>query len=294
MAQDISLQGATYYAVPAVTLPKDGGGTASFTDVTDTTASASDVASGKYFYTAAGVKTAGTSSGGGITLKMGVLRPDATLVQSYSYDKYIKADENINIPAYTTSATTLKASAELSPTVSLDLSNYNYYVLIRHLSIPTYSVSTKGKGRLEYSLDSELYEITEYPANTFSAIIDSTKKVTTRDVAVVTAGRTPRIVYYSSSTALSVYAATTYGPNQSEVAPSLSGTTLTLKSPNLTIRGNTTYYSQTYMNATTDARYQYRIEVYRAPKGNLNLDGWGVFQQMEHVVDCLNNGGTLT
>lgn len=64
MAQNITLMGATYSAVPAVTLPKSGGGTASFTDVTDTTAAAADVASGKYFYTAAGVRTQGTGSGG--------------------------------------------------------------------------------------------------------------------------------------------------------------------------------------------------------------------------------------
>ena len=65
MAQNITLWGASYQAVPSVTLPKTGGGTASFTDVSDTTAAASDVASGKYFYTAAGVRTAGTNSGGG-------------------------------------------------------------------------------------------------------------------------------------------------------------------------------------------------------------------------------------
>lgn len=65
MAQNITLLGASYSAVPAVTLPKTGGGTASFTDVTDTTAAAADVASGKYFYTSAGVRTQGTSSGGG-------------------------------------------------------------------------------------------------------------------------------------------------------------------------------------------------------------------------------------
>lgn len=65
MAQNITLWGASYSAVPSVTLPKTGGGTASFTDVTDTTAAASDVATGKYFYTAAGVRTQGTNSGGG-------------------------------------------------------------------------------------------------------------------------------------------------------------------------------------------------------------------------------------
>lgn len=69
MSQNITLLGASYSDVPAVNLPKTGGGTATFTDVTDTTAAAADVASGKYFYTAAGVKTQGTSSGGGTAVK---------------------------------------------------------------------------------------------------------------------------------------------------------------------------------------------------------------------------------
>lgn len=64
MAQTVNLWGATYSNVPAIDVPS-GNSTARFTDVTDTTATAADVASGKYFYTAAGVKTEGTSSGGG-------------------------------------------------------------------------------------------------------------------------------------------------------------------------------------------------------------------------------------
>lgn len=65
MAQNITLMNASYPSVPSVLLPKTGGGTASFTDVTDTTATASDVAAGKYFYTAAGVRTEGTGTSGG-------------------------------------------------------------------------------------------------------------------------------------------------------------------------------------------------------------------------------------
>ena len=65
MAQNITLLGASYSAVPAVTLPKTGGGTAKFTDVTPTTATASDVASGKVFFDSTGVQQTGTSSGGG-------------------------------------------------------------------------------------------------------------------------------------------------------------------------------------------------------------------------------------
>lgn len=65
MAQNITLMGASYSAVPKVRLPKTGGGTADFTDVTDTTADAADVAQGKYFYTADGTRTQGTNAGGG-------------------------------------------------------------------------------------------------------------------------------------------------------------------------------------------------------------------------------------
>lgn len=65
MSQNITLMNASYSDVPAVTLPKTGGGTATFTDVTPTTATASDVASGKIFFLSDGTQTTGTSSGGG-------------------------------------------------------------------------------------------------------------------------------------------------------------------------------------------------------------------------------------
>ena len=77
MAQNITIWGASYSAVPSVTLPKTGGGTASFTDVSDTTAAAADVARGKYFYTSAGVRTQGPSSGGGGTDRLVLLQTTA-------------------------------------------------------------------------------------------------------------------------------------------------------------------------------------------------------------------------
>ena len=66
MAQNITLLGASYSDVPAVTLPKTGGGTATFTDTTiaSNAASASDILSGKLAYVN-GTLITGTGSGGG-------------------------------------------------------------------------------------------------------------------------------------------------------------------------------------------------------------------------------------
>ena len=65
MTQSIRLYGATYSDVPAVLLPKSTSGTARFTDVTPTTATDSDVASGKIYFKSDGTQSTGTASGGG-------------------------------------------------------------------------------------------------------------------------------------------------------------------------------------------------------------------------------------
>lgn len=115
MAQNITLLGASYSNVPAVNLPKTGGGTASFVDVTDTTAAAADVASGKYFYTAAGVRTQGTSSGGGTSKNTQVVQgttrttksamtaigAEMTVSKTGTYDVYWSAFRSSTSTSYT-------------------------------------------------------------------------------------------------------------------------------------------------------------------------------------------------
>lgn len=63
--KNVKIDNNTYNNVPSVDIPlASGSGNASFFDVSDTTAQASDVLNTKYFYTANGVRTQGTNSGG--------------------------------------------------------------------------------------------------------------------------------------------------------------------------------------------------------------------------------------
>lgn len=222
------------------------------------------------------------------TLKMGVIRPDAELIKTYSYDKYIVADEGITYPAYTTTSTTLKASADLTETITMSYTDYNYYILERMLSIPEYSVSTVGKGRCEYNICSYLYEIGEVEPNMFITLDGSAKKYTSRTVSVVGNGMY-REFYWSSGTAVAAYSTSAYGNFFTVTAPTVASGVITLKTPVLGTRGHTTYFTNTYMNAITDVRYQWIIEVYRAPKNNLNLNGFGQTTHLAHIINCVNN-----
>lgn len=256
---NITLMGASYTDVPAVTLPQTGGGTVTFYE-----------------------------GGGSPILTMGTIRPDAELLKSYSYDKYIVADEGITFPAYTTTSTPLKATEDLAETITMSYTTYNYYILERMLSIPEYSVSTVGKGRCEFNVCSYLYEIGEVEPNTFITLDGSAKKYTSRTVSVVGNGMY-REMYWSSATAVTAYSTSAYGNFFTVTAPTVASGVITLKTPVLGTRGHATYFSSTYMNAVTDVRYQWVIEVYRAPKNNLNLNGFGQTTHLAHILDCVNS-----
>lgn len=85
MAQNVTIMGASYSAVPAVTLPKTGGGTARFDDTSDANAATGDIVSGKsgyvngskvngslviqHYYTGSGTPSSTLGANGDIYLK---------------------------------------------------------------------------------------------------------------------------------------------------------------------------------------------------------------------------------
>lgn len=223
-----------------------------------------------------------------------VMRPDAEIVYKLSYDKYIVADEGISFPAYTTSQETLIASEKITPAIQKDTANYNYFYSFRSITIPVYSITTKAAGRVEYNYRAAFYEIVDYPAGDIEALIDTTK-TTSAGYSMNSAGNHAAIVYWNSDTTIRRMDVSAYGVPVILTAPTTNSSTITFSTPSLVTRGHSTYFTSTFMNAVTDVRYQYIIELYRAPKGNLSFDGWGIYGTSKHIMDCVHSAtGKLT
>lgn len=228
-----------------------------------------------------------------------ILRPDATVFQTYTYDQLIKADnqldEGVTFPTYSTTLVTLRGVKDLTPTLTLDQTNYNYYIIERFLTIPIYNITSKAKGRFEYATGCAMYEFVDIKSNDFKALLDGTTYNNTYAHTLVATGSAYRDLYWNGNSTLEIYSGSSYGTNQSLASPTFSNGVLTLRSPSCSIRGSTTYLTSTYYNAITDIRYQYIIQVYRAPKNTLNRDGWSISQGIMNIVDCVNNNNqTLT
>ena len=208
MSKNITLMGASYSAVPAVTLPQTGGGTATFTDTSDTTATAADVAQGKQFYTAAGVLTAGTASGGGGT------------------SAWTKVAEKSYTTSYTnTSANTIETWA--TGHSELWTSDKIVYVRIR---------DTAGK-RKGYFYGTDTFFMNMLPKN--GSTSTSSSSGTLMEIWSYTTGGQFATRYGYSTTAYGIYADTFYSNGDVRIRERYSS------SYSLTING--TYKVEVYM-----------------------------------------------
>lgn len=277
MAQDITWLGNEYLAVPEIYLPKSSSGEAKFTDVSDTTAAAADVASGKYFYTADGTKTAGTSSGGGSGAyawfgenaeKVGtVITKTINLSTDTSYDSWQAS----------TTATTIKAA---SSTADYSLSNasgeYDYCFLTRWFVQPAYFTGT--------TLKSTAYRFCAYYAHAFYGSPDRSTIASMRDGTPIgtsvnsynnSANAMPSCYYYYSSSGTIAAYSTAYGPAYTNTTPSYSITAsngklnMSITLPAILARCNSTRFATSMKTAVDSANTNIYIttDLIRCPRG---------------------------
>ena len=123
MAQNIIINGVTYQNVPRVEIPKSGGGTAQFHDISDATLdNGSKMLSGVTGYGASGAKYTGTIQG-----KAAATYTPTTSDQTIEAGQYlegaqtIKGDANLQ-PQYIASGVTLfgVAGSLTTPVISQD------------------------------------------------------------------------------------------------------------------------------------------------------------------------------
>jgi hypothetical protein len=216
--QDVVFKGKTYEDVPAINLPNGNGNLVRFTDVSDTTAIASDVTSGKYFYNASGVRTAGSSSGGGggvdtssdtvtaATLFNGVTAHDAT--GAAITGEYVAPTERTSSDVTVSGNTVTVAAGAYASSVSKSVASGSATTPATTVTAnPTISVSSSGL---------------------ITATASATESVTpTVSAGYVLSGTAGTITVSGSNTEqLTTKGATTYTPGTSDQTIS-SGTYLT-------------------------------------------------------------------
>ena len=89
---DLVINGVTYPAVPEVDIPKSGGGTAKYYDVTDTDVSASNVLSGKVFVGPNGEDTGSMPNNGSVSGTISTKAGTVTIQAGYTSGGTVQID----------------------------------------------------------------------------------------------------------------------------------------------------------------------------------------------------------
>lgn len=214
-----------------------------------------------------------------------ILRPDAELVQTWTYDKRIVADEGVTIPAYSTANQTLKATEQIAE-ITADTTEYRYFLTFRTLAIPEYNTTDVGRGRFEWSCMVGAYEFIFTPMEDIHPLVSGEYRISTNSAAMQ-GNVSYRGIYFASATSISIYATNTYGIWTPSVAPAYVSGKIRINTPNFTMRGQANIFDQPFWEALTDIRFQYVYELWRVPLGSLQFDGWQNQQSVDLALECL-------
>ena len=282
MAQNITIAGASYNAVPAIEVPKQGTGTAIFADPSGTTAVASDVATGKYFLNISGVLTLGTASGGGgqyAWLGSGAEKVGTVINQTIN----LKNDTTYDSWTASTTAGTIKAaSATPDYSFSANMNDYDYCFVTKGFVEPVYVSGTPATYRTYRVAQYHVHYCYGYPN---SSTIDQVRSDNVGSVAVINSSTVGTFIqyYYNNSGMLAAISATNCGPIYMSNSPSTSsgsvssGTvTISITLPSFSAKCHSSRFSTTRKTQVDSANTNYylTVDLYRVPHGNGLMSHW--------------------
>lgn len=294
-SKNVIAKGTTYNGVESITLPTSPSGDATFYEISDTTATASDVLNSKYFYTAAGVKTQGTGTAPSPTLITKNITQNGTYnASSDNADGYssvtvsvsgggdtwswmgknpAKVQTSLNEKVYlkdsafatwtpTTTQTTLVSSRTLDQ-YDTNFNNYDYVVVSQFHSHFEYSTSVLPHMK-DFYLVAALAAY-GYATNAASITADTT-------TLGGSAGNTYRLggIYVNTSGVDTYATGAQYGVYQTTGGThSVAATKITPQAPAIYARCSNTYLSTDAAAAINQntSYYEQKIEIWRVDRG---------------------------
>ena len=233
-------------------------------------------------------------SGGSPILTFGAIRPDAEVFKEWKRDSLLVHDDGITIPAYSETVQTLEdTGVYLTEQVSLPSigEEYDYLITFQGLTYPIYNTDEFSKGREEYYIRCMASEL-HGPHDILSLDADPSK--TSHVAAISTLGtiNNGSVFYVSSTTGKMTSLLSSQGVGHiqgySAYTQAIVGK-VTIVSPRISIVGSSFYLSQHFWEAMTDVRVQHIIRIWRAPRNNLNLNGWSILQFFDNAIDCVTS-----
>lgn len=305
MAQNITIQGASYPDVPSVTLPKTGGGTAWFTDVTPTTAVESDVASGKVFFKADGSQATGTATSQGVsvvttqdshggdivTITAQTITPwspygnGAELITTYDMGTIKLSATGFNGWSPSATATSIKATTNLGTITSPSLDQYEYVLHTVFESNTQYASGTTLNAAVVRQIFDIVQTVYRKPSTrtNLASSTDNYNYCTTLFTA-------PFMEYYNTTPAITMAWTGSYGIYCAATAATFSSSTstsatITVRSPVFYARCNDSYFTTTMASAVDQANssIKCKVEVYRVSKG-----GSPMYNMFHNIVSAYN------
>lgn len=232
-------------------------------DISDTTAVASDVATGKYFYTADGTKTAGTASGGGGD-SWSAYGKNPTLVQTALNEKVYLKDTPFASWTPTTTSTKMSDVSDLTSYTTPSFNNYDYVGVYKVHTHFEYGVGATNTAKLEDSYYTAIcFVVGDYTS------YEAVESYTANTTAVSSTNAKIGLLYYGSTGVLS-WGTSFYGYYvYSFTNPTAALSSITLKKPQMNARCSSSTFSTANASAVDmDNSYcEMKIELWQVDRG---------------------------